>query len=60
MMDAKGPNIVCRCRPAAAVHAVLHQSEPLAAAGLRLLPDCSEIPPQLQTACGTAHGMFRP
>ena len=40
--------------------AVPHQSEPLDAAGLRLLPDRSEIPPQPQTACGTAHGVFRP
>ena len=40
--------------------AVPHQSEPLDAAGLRLLPDRTEIPPQPQTACGTAHSVLRP
>ena len=59
MMHAKGLNILCGCSPAAAVRAVPHRSEPLAAAGLRLLPDRSEIPPQPQTAFGTAHGVFR-
>ena len=40
--------------------AVPHQSEPLTAAGLRLMPDHSKTPPQPQAARGTPHGMFRP